>query len=189
MRLHEDQSTTGRGLRQFVDNPRGAVFLLRRRVDQHVAVRQDVTQPIEVGAGPVGVARVGVGTIDENHVFEQIAVGALEIKLIVRQTEGVKLDVGVSDQDRPTRRRTLPARRRDFCSHECIDERTLAGARAAEHRHDERRFQSNPQRPHTIEHPSEQRRRPTQRPPRRVDLGERRHRFRQVVDLGQHLQP
>ncbi len=39
MRLHEHQPTAGRRLAQLIDNACRAILLLRRRVDEHIAVR------------------------------------------------------------------------------------------------------------------------------------------------------
>ncbi len=68
MCLDEEQPATDRRDAEFVGHAARAVFLLGRRVDQHVAVRQQAVQPLEVVPFGLRFRRIGVGTVDEHDI-------------------------------------------------------------------------------------------------------------------------
>lgn len=69
--LDEDQPTTGRGESQLAVDSRGMVLLLGGGVNQDVAVGEEPMEAFKITAGGFGFVRVGVGTVDQDHRFEE----------------------------------------------------------------------------------------------------------------------
>ena len=87
MRLHEQQSATGRGDVEFFDDSARSVLLLGRGIDQDVAVRQQSPQGVEVAAGRRGFVRVGIGAVDDDDVAQDCGINRDDIELLDRQSE------------------------------------------------------------------------------------------------------
>ena len=188
VRLDKHETAAGRCLRQFIHNARGAVLLLRRRVDQHIAVRENVSQPVQIGAGRIGVARIGVGTIDEDDILEQITVGPVNVEVLPGESERLQFGFGVSDECRPARRWPLPSGGADLLANQRIDQRALPRSGATKGGDHKRTLQPDAQRLHALQHTLQYGRAAPQRPPGGFLLGPVGHRLGEVVHLGEHFQ-
>ena len=78
--------TRGR-LRQLVDHTARAVLLLRRDVQQDVAVREQLVQPCQVAPLRLGFGGVGIGTVEDHHVPQDGRGDLDEPQFVERQAE------------------------------------------------------------------------------------------------------
>ena len=70
VRLDEQQPATFRRLLQFVTDTGRAIFLLRRDKQQHIAMRQHLSQTREIRAGGLPFRGIRVRAIDHDDVSQ-----------------------------------------------------------------------------------------------------------------------
>ena len=142
MGLHENQLATGGGIAEFPLYVRGAILLLGRGVDQHVAVGQKPPEPLEI-AGEVRLfGGIGIGTIDNHQVFQQRQIVALNFAVLERQLQQLEVHLGMHQQLRLQRGGPLPPGTGHLAAQQRVHQRAFSRSRPAEHRHHQRHFQS-----------------------------------------------
>ncbi len=146
VRLHENQPAAIGGQSQLVRDAARAVFLLSGGVDQHVAVRQQFVQSLEVAAFGVALRRVRIRTIDQNNVLQEERVDAADVEFLRRKPQRTEIGVGMDEEQGARRRRTLSARAGALAANDRVDQRALAGPRAAERGDDQRCLEPNAER-------------------------------------------
>ena len=107
--LHEDQSRTGRSSGQFLFDPGAAIFLLRGRDQQHVAVRQYFSQAGKIAVGLAQgsllrscLGRVGIGTIDQHQIAEHGQIAGDQFDAGRIDAQHFRRDIAAADERGPS---------------------------------------------------------------------------------------
>ena len=187
VRLHEDQPAALGRLPQFVADSGRAVFLLRRHIEQHIAVWQQLVQTPQVRARSFMLGRVGVRAIEDHNVSQNRRVDPHEFKLFERDTQRCEVRVGMSDEHGQCRRRTFASRPSTLTPDQGIHQSTFTDAGSSESRHDQRRFQPYSQCFESSQQPSQNRLAMIQWLPRRVCIDELAHVADQLINLSEQF--
>ena len=143
-------------------------------------MRQQLPEQFQVAARRFFFVGVWIGTVDDDDISQHGRRHVLNFELLKRHVQRLQISPRLTNQNGPPSRRSFASGLCAFGPDQCVDQRTLAGPRAAESGYDQRSFESNSQR----FEPSQQT--PHQRP-RLVERFPSRFAFRPLLQASNQL--